>query len=539
MKPYHRMFTQNLSTARGNPLVKENVRLTLRLRLFLLLIIFVSTLLMGLVAILLTTGIIDAGMKESEAFIKKEHSDISSHVAEYYSGIAAEAVGFSRILSLNIEARLREKGLSFNDVKSDPQLLEKLIEDELYQVLMYMNRSKSSGAFIILDATVNTRLPGSDKSKAGIYLKNMEPNIVNSTSPTIYVLRGSPDTAYKNSLPLHPEWKMEFDVSNAPFYSLPVEKASENKHSLSRLYFWSPSLILPGTSEEIMICSVPLIDSSGNVFGVCGLDISSMLFKLTFMPDSSMYSRIFCMLSPLHEGGIFKTNESLFSGGYTAISTLSSGNFTTSDRSGELNMFRNGNSAFAGYYEYIKMYPENSAFADEPWILSLMVPQKDLQSNTSKTNMKLFSVCFVFIALGLTTSFLLSRYYIKPIHEAIDSAKQSPGTYIKTNIPEIDELINFISLRNENYSIKNESSSDSQILNEFSDNLKTLSPAERSVFNLYAQDYSAKEIAEELYLSINTIKTHTKHIYSKLFIKSREELLLYVEMMKESGRSIK
>jgi len=52
-------------------LIKENIRLTLRLRLFLLLIIFVSTLLMGLIAILLITGIIDAGMEESESFIKR------------------------------------------------------------------------------------------------------------------------------------------------------------------------------------------------------------------------------------------------------------------------------------------------------------------------------------------------------------------------------------------------------------------------------------------------------------------------------------
>ncbi len=520
-------------------MIKENIRLTLRLRLFLLLIIFVSTLLTGLIAILLTTGIIDAGMEESEAFIKREYPDISSRVSEYYGSIAAEAVGFSRVLSLNMEARLKEKGFSFDDAKSNPQLLENLIEDELYQVLMHLNKSKCSGAFIILDATVNTRLPGSDKSKAGIYLKNMEPNIVNSTSPTIYVLRGSPDTAYKNSLPLHPEWKMEFDVSNAPFYSLPIKTASDNKLSLSRLYFWSPALILPGTSEEIMICSVPLIDSAGNVFGICGLDVSSMLFKLTFMPDSSMYSRIFCMLSPVREGGGFKTNESLFSGGYNAISTLSSGDFTITDRGGALNTFKNGNSAFTGYYKQIKMYPENSAFADEAWILSLMVPIKDLQNHTAKINMKLFSICFVFISLGLTASFILSRYYIKPIHSAIDSVKHSPGTYIKTNIPEIDELINSISIRNEDCIIKNESSFDSQILNEFLDNLKTLSPAERSVFNLYAQDYSAKEIAEELYLSINTIKTHTKHIYSKLFIKSKEELLLYVEMLKESGRNIK
>jgi DNA-binding CsgD family transcriptional regulator len=64
-------------------------------------------------------------------------------------------------------------------------------------------------------------------------------------------------------------------------------------------------------------------------------------------------------------------------------------------------------------------------------------------------------------------------------------------------------------------------------------NIKTLSPAERAVFNLYMEGYTAPEIARILCLSINTIKTHNKRIYSKLNVTSRKELLVYVKMMQE------
>ncbi|WP_218835294.1 response regulator transcription factor [Sedimentibacter hydroxybenzoicus] len=121
--------------------------------------------------------------------------------------------------------------------------------------------------------------------------------------------------------------------------------------------------------------------------------------------------------------------------------------------------------------------------------------------------------------------------YIKPIHNAINIIKQNPSTGTKTNIPEFDDLIECIST-------KEETDPDSLILNEFLSNLRTLSPSERAVFNLYAENNTAKEIAEKLFLSINTIKTHTKHIYAKLNIKSKDELLLYVEMLKESGKKI-
>jgi DNA-binding CsgD family transcriptional regulator len=50
---------------------------------------------------------------------------------------------------------------------------------------------------------------------------------------------------------------------------------------------------------------------------------------------------------------------------------------------------------------------------------------------------------------------------------------------------------------------------------------------------LYLKGYTAREIAQALYLSINTIKTHNKRIYMKLNISSRKELLLYAQMLEE------
>lgn len=516
---------------------KKNIRFTLRFRLFIFLIILMITVLMGLIIILLTTGSITAGLKESELFIKNEHDDISKQVSKLYDNFSAEAVGFSRFISLSIESKLKEKGLNTNDIKNRPELLEGIISDEISQVLLYLNKSKSSGAFIILDATINNKLPDSENSKAGIYLKNMEPNIVNSTSPTIYVLRGSPSIAYKSSLPLHPQWKMEFKVNEAPYYYFPIANAKNNL-PLSKLYYWSTAFTFPETSEELMICSVPLIDSEGNVFGVCGLDISSMLFKLSFMPDNNMYQRILCMISPISDNTL-KTNNSLFSGGgYSAFNDFIDKDLNITEGK-SLYTYKNEETSFIGYHELIKLYPDESVYSSNQWALSIMIPKQDVQIYIVNANLKLLVICSLVLIFGIATSFILSKYYIKPIYSAIALLKDNPSSDVKTNIMEIDELINFISAKAENLNHEKKSDSHSIILNEFLKNFKTLSPAERSVFNLYAQELTAKEIAEKLCLSINTIKTHTKHIYSKLNVKSKEELLLYVEMLKESGNEIK
>jgi LuxR family maltose regulon positive regulatory protein len=48
-------------------------------------------------------------------------------------------------------------------------------------------------------------------------------------------------------------------------------------------------------------------------------------------------------------------------------------------------------------------------------------------------------------------------------------------------------------------------------------------PAELAVLRLLASDLSQREIGSELYLSMNTIKTHTRHLYAKLGAGSRED----------------
>lgn len=510
-------------------MIKNRIKYSMRIRLFVLLLVLVITMLTGLFIIFLITGNINIGLKDSEEFILNNHTDVSEKMKKYYENIAAEVLSFSKIVSLDIESKLADKQLNINDLTNNPHLLEDVISNELNHVLLYLNKSKSSGAFIIMNATVNDKLPDSENSKAGIYLKNLEPNIVHSTSPTIYMLMGNPNIAYNNNIPLHPNWKMEFNIKNSPYYNIPLNFSS-NEIKTPKLYYWSSCFTLPGTYEEIMTCTAPLKDSNGNVFGICGLDISSMLFKLSFMPDKDMFERTFSMLSPV-SGNMIKAEQALIAADYTARNILNEEDINISDNKRKLYLYENGDKSFLGYHDFIKLYPEDSLFSKDKWILSIMVPENDVNSYALKTNLRLLAVCFILMSSGVLISFIISKYYIKPIHNAINIIKQNPSTGTKTNIPEFDDLIECISA-------KEETDPDSLILNEFLSNLRTLSPSERAVFNLYAENNTAKEIAEKLFLSINTIKTHTKRIYAKLNIKSKDELLLYVEILKESGKKV-
>jgi DNA-binding CsgD family transcriptional regulator len=511
------------------------------IRLFLFLVVLLLTIFLGVVAILLLSGTFTAGLSETGKMVEQELIHASEGISRQYGQLSLEAIEFSKGLSRSIEEKARELGISLAHLQQHPELLEEIISGEYERALFFLQLSKSSGVFFVLNATVNPDLPHADRSRAGLYLKNMEPNILNAAAPTIIVLRGFPSIARKNSLYLHSQLKMEFDISDAPYYYRPMEAAAANPSlPMSRLYYWCPVLSLPDTSDKVMLCSVPLIDSEGKVFGVCGLETSEMLFKLSYMPNRNSYYRIFCVFSPVLNNTI-DLDQSLFAGGYSSRLLSHNGILDISDKGRYFYSYTgNGDSSFLGNHTDVDLYPEDSAFAGERWAAAVMIPEKDVVSTITKLNEFLVFLLILLFILGIVASFFLSRKFLQPIVEGFDILKSEDLSEApKTKVPEINGLIDFLKQRNlDLYERAKQENLSISILDEFLEKTKTLTPSEQLVFNLYVEGYTAKEAAEILCLSINTIKTHNKRIYSKLNVGSRDELLLYVNLLKELGKEI-
>lgn len=63
-----------------------------------------------------------------------------------------------------------------------------------------------------------------------------------------------------------------------------------------------------------------------------------------------------------------------------------------------------------------------------------------------------------------------------------------------------------------------------------------LSEREVEVLGLMSKGYSEKEIADKMHVSLNTVKTHRKHIYQKLHLRSRADVLLKFHPKTDAGR---
>lgn len=526
-----------------NPHLPGAAGMPLGQRFYLFLTVLLLTIFLGVIAILQLTGTFTAGLAEKVRYFENELAHASNKIAEQYGQISLQTVELAEKLSGNIEQRTSRMGLSLAHLAEHPDLLEEIISGVCDEALFSLLLSKSSGVFLILDATINPALEDAANSRAGLYIKNMEPNIVSASSPNIITLRGFPRISREKSLPLHAQWQMEFNISEAPYYHCPVEAARAHPHlPVSRLYYWSDPLRLPGTSEEVMLCAAPLIDSGGCVFGVCGLEISAMLFKLSHMPNNSIYKRLFGMLSPLTEDRI-EPGRSFFAGGYFAkmISSEESALQIARQRHHFYTYKQGRDGKFMGLHSAIQLYPQGSVFSHQQWAVAVMVPEKDLMASVTRLNLIRFFSLMLLVIAGVLISFNLSnRFLVKPLSRGLAMIKSPElGAVSRTRIPEIDNLIDYLALHDQELAEKARRENLSfDTLDRFLERMAELTPAERAVFKYYGEGCTAQEIAAKLHLSINTIKTHSKHIYMKLEITSRKEIALYVTLLQEIGIEI-
>jgi DNA-binding CsgD family transcriptional regulator len=300
----------------------------IRLRLFGFLLILIAILLLVVIMFLLLTGTLTAGRYEISKYFENETQRLSEEIEIDYGKISISALSMAQNISVSTEQYLKMQGMGTNDLLGNPAVLQGFLDEQFDRLAFSLEKTRSSGAFAIIDATINPDLQNAKYSRAGLYIRNMEPNIVSASAPSMTVLRGSADIARRHGLALNSLWSLEFDLRNIPEYELlrtTVEEAAAGGYAadLARLYLWTPARYLPGSNEQLMLCLVPLIDSDNKFIGACGFEVSSMLFKLNYSPDTSEYQRVSCLICPLDNGRRPLLGGFLSGGDYNAFAGIS------------------------------------------------------------------------------------------------------------------------------------------------------------------------------------------------------------------------
>ena len=516
---------------------RKNKGTPLQRRLFAFFILTATAMILLFAALLLVFGITGSGSRETFQFFQNEQNHIGDDITDSFGKLSLQAVAFAEQTTKNLLADLEENGASASELPLHPELLEKLLGTHIQAMTGMMERSLCSGVYILLDATVNPGAPDAAFSRAGVFLKKTDPSAVSAVGSEIHCLRGPAELARKNGIDLLGQWQMEFDIRGEEFWAEVMCTAQKHPDlPLSRLYYWSPRTTLKGNSESGLLLSVPLRDSDGSVFGVCGLEISDRLFKRQYSPDSSIYPGIFTVLAPTDSEG-FLAERGLIAGNYYLTSACIPQPLTVSEGKNGFSMFQSIGAAYGGLYREIKLYPSDSPYSTERWGLGILLEEAALHTAVVGNAPYLLGIIVFLLIASMGLSIFISRRYLRPVTEGIDAIKSGRYGNLRSPYTEINDLMEYLAQQDEiqpgNPIPLSTQQGPHPMFESFLRDIETLSPAERSVFDLYLKGLHAQEIAEELCLSINTIKTHNRRIFAKLNVSTRKELLVYLDMMKK------
>ena len=523
---------------------------SIELRVLFTLLTLILTLVFAVTVVFAALGSFDINRSQTAALLDRELDSLSEQIKTEYSTVASHTISLSENLTAELERQLAKLGIQPSEIADHPEILDDLTASVYPTVSAEIKALKSSGAFFILDATVNPSLENAANSKAGLFLKNISAQ--NNTFSSRYDLRylyGSLDVGRDHGLTFLPQWKLEFDVTDMDMYRTPMQTAKENPTApLSQLYYWTAKES-DGGSDYGMYCSVPLVASDGTVMGVCGYEISAMQFKLAYAPTVTGQDYVFCMLAPCDEKNIY-FEKAMFAGNYAVSAEQPECTIAKPSGSGFLTYPCKEAGTFLGNQQIVSLYPNSSRFAARQFVVVLLTPQSQITKINRESNLKYIVVILILLLIGIAASVILCRRNIKPIKKALnDLRKEKDVPAEKTHIPEIDDLFEFLSekdrkLQEERSQIEREKKTAVDALYEqeqsavlpdqyehFCKNLSTLTEKERAVFDLYLQGLKAKEIAEAIGITLNTIKFHNKNIYDKLGVSSRSELLRYAKHM--------
>jgi len=533
---------------------------TLHRRLLLFFLLVSISLILTFALLLSLFGITGKDAKAVKSHIDTELSIMTDKINEDFGRLSLGGITIAEDLTERSEDFFDEHEISANELQANPDLIEPLLTEYMNTLIATVNNRYCGGTFVMLDATITD---SSETAKAGVFIKKTQPTATNAVGVQLHYLRGPAQIARDNGIMLLGQWKMEFDITDQDFFTEVMDAARENPElELSRLYYWSGRVVLKGNSEAGFLLCVPLRTSEGEVFGLCGIEVSDRMFKSLYTPEGGSFENIFTTMSPRCENGL-GTSKGLVAGNTYLTGTRWEYDLSDEESHEGFHHYSGGGQLYGGKTADLHLYPNGSPYEDQEWSCSILMP-KDILHNAVKGNASYFTyTIIVLLIISVMASAIVSRYYLRPVNLAFDQIKNNAyaGDGRMEVYSEISDLFDYLSQRDREHDIalqqqqqqmdelkgehqkaqteisrlaySRKSEVDPDSYQAFLANLKSLTPTEKLVFDHYLDGKNAKEIMAVLNIKETTLKYHNRNIYDKLGVASRKELLRYAALMRQ------
>lgn len=422
------------------------------------------------------------------------------------------------LLSLEVrekaERYLALEGLQLSDLEGSEEAVSGL-EGTLFPLMLEEARKECcSGVFLILNAAEDA---GSGTFRSGIFIRKKD---ADSTDGELLLYRGEAEPAEIFSLSKEKSWQQEFDTAALPF-AFGESLLPSGKVCLS------PMSALPGTSEKEVLLYAPLSLEDGTFLGVCGFALSEDCFRPALVQDDSRNTAALLAFGDGAEG--VDPGQCFVSGEDPALS----GTLSREDLGDGLYRYAEEGDAFVGMQESLSLSQDLGTLE-----LGVLIPERVYQEACMQDLLGNALFLLLPAATAVLLSLLLSRIFAKPLLGSISDCRE--GTRSTSSVQEMDELSALLAERSQEFEkerkrllTRQEASVDREQVELFAEGLKSLTPTEREIFDLYVRGLGTKEILARKGIRESTLRYHNRNLYSKLGVRSQKELLRCAAAMEE------
>ena len=509
---------------------KQSVGMQRKLMLY-----WVSMILVVFTAVVLLLSVAGAFSQNDEQLheVMELHlQNTQDNLAGHLDRLTAQSLNLSKELSREIEGMLVQEGISLQEVNNDPEQLLELQQVMYPLVNATLQTANCNGAYVILDATANTTLPVSDHSRSGLHLRYSNLSASSPVTPTVVYFRGIPDIARQKELELHNRWNLEFDTDQIPgcreLMDTPLDRPAES-------YFWSRRIDLKDTWESAMLLCVPIVGSDGTVYGICGVEISALYFQLSYPAVDGQFGSAVTVLAPIQDSRLLLSDGLVGS----VNGTYLDGQETLVIHQGRYyNEYDASSERYIGLHRTIpisKGETENTA-----WAVAIMIPQDSYAAYTAEVQRTWVIAALGLLMVLLAISFFLARRFVRPITDSLKRFQQEglPEQGLSSGISEVDELAEFLNARARNQRLEQGElpPNIAELFDQFVERKDLLTEAERNILRYYIDGHEIADIPDLAFISMSTVRKHNRSIYEKLGVASRDELMLYIDLLRRCGR---
>ena len=436
----------------------------------------------------------------------------------YFDQLAVMGVNLSEDMGALVDRQLASREMTFDQLNDSPEVLNALEEEMIEPLCRSLRRTSCSGAFVLLDATVNTRMEGAGYSRAGLYVQKG-----GADTPTVPLLlyRGSADVGKTHSVMPHRKWRMEFQTDQFPDYDRWMTPSST---PLYQAYTLTERFSLPGTSEEVQLFLLPLRGRDGTMYGLCGFEISQSFFKQNFAQPTG-FDHLICLLAPADSG--LNASAALSSGTTGGYFHAPRDMLVLRSMGGSLTQLIGSDSAYAGISELCRL-SENQSYR-----LAVCIPMTDYRRLIFSGNLQMLLIGLFILFFVVFCCMYFHQHILSPAFRQFEEDRRESRRRMDELQMERQQMQTELSRLAD--VCRNESVPDA--FQTFLEGIPNLTKTERRIFDGYVAGLRSREIVEQLDIKDSTLRFHNKNIYEKLGVSSLKQLQQFAAILNSGGNS--